>query len=63
MSEIETLTEEEREFLRCSWANFDDVGSDEATKMKALRIIDAQAKRIAELVTQVAELSGRIPPG
>jgi hypothetical protein len=51
MAEIETLTDEER-------ASLDEIGEGE----KALRIIDAQGRRIKELELHVDGLMGRKHP-
>jgi hypothetical protein len=60
MAETEKLTEEEREFLRCSWADYDDVGFDEATKMKALGVIDSLEAKHAKARQRIAELEAQV---
>jgi hypothetical protein len=56
MAEIETLTEHERELLEEMADQYVGYSGNEDAQRKALRVIDAQAKRIEELEALLAHL-------
>lgn len=54
---IEKLSEDEKGMLACDWVNAEDEGLDEIARAKAIRIIDQQAARIAELEGRISPLA------